>query len=110
VNRVVYSSAVKSLEAAEADGVGAYDMCVAHELRAAVTECVNRVRLKKAKGMILAATEDLYRIAIGVFSGSAGACTPKDAAQGTVKCFIKCGMDAKKTEECAKSKIFAIMC
>lgn len=105
-----YASAAKALEAAEADGVGAYDMCVAHELRSAVKDRVDGMRLKKAKGMVLAATEDLYRIAIDVFNSSAGACTPKDAAYGTVKCFISCGMDVKKTERYAKSKMFALMC
>jgi hypothetical protein len=106
----VYSSAIKALEAAESDGVCAYDMCVAYELRAAVYECVKGIRFKKAKGMVLGAIEDLYRIAIGVFNGSAGASTPKDAAQGAVRCFLSCGMDVKKTEKYAKSKMFALMC
>ena len=52
----------------------------------------------------------VYRIALNVFYGSACASTPKDAAQGTVKCFIQCGMDVKKTEKYAKSKMFALMC
>ena len=96
--------------AAEAKGIGAYEMCIASELSAAVGERCRAMRHKKAKGIVLDSVEELYRIALDVFRSSAGACTPKDAAYGTVKCFISCGMDVKKTEKYAKSKMFALMC
>lgn len=99
-----------AVSAAEEDGIGAYDMCVAVELYEAVKECVEGIRIKRANGIVLGSVEDLFWIAIDVFHGSAGACTPKDAAKGTVKCFIHCGMDLKKTEKYAKSNIFALMC
>lgn len=109
-SKIGYHAVMDAVMAAESGGIGAYDMCVAVELAAAVGERCKAMRLKKAKGMLLAAAEDLYRIAIDVFNSSAGACTPKDAAYGTVKCFISCGMDVKKTETYAKSKMFALMC
>lgn len=109
-SRAGYRAVMDAVSAAEEDGIGAYDMCVAVELYAAVKECVDGMRINRAKGIVLGSVEDLYRIAIDVFRNSAGACTPKDAAQGTVKCFISCGMDVKKTEIYAKSDMFAIMC
>lgn len=105
-----YRAVMDAVASAEADGIGAYDMCVAVELYAAVKERVEGMRIKSAKGIVLGSVEDLFRISLDVFHGSAGACTPKDAAQGTVKCFIQCGMDVKKTEKYAKSKMFALMC
>ena len=109
-SRAGYRAVMDAVSAAEEDGIGAYDMCVAVELYEAVKECVDGIRIKMANGIVLGSVEDLFRIALDVFHGSAGACTPKDAAQGTVKCFIHCGMDVKKTEKYAKSKIFALMC
>ena len=79
-----YHAVMDEVMAAEAKGIGAYEMCIA-------------------------SVEELYRIALDVFHGSACASTPKDAAHGTVKCFIQCGMDVKRTEEYAKSMMFALM-
>ena len=109
-SKIGYHAVMDAVTAAEADGIGAYDMCVAVELAAAVKERVKGMRLKKAKGIVLYSVEELYRIALDVFRSSAGACTPKDAAYGTVKCFISCGMDVQKTENYAKSKMFALIC
>lgn len=109
-SRAGYRAVMDAVAAAEADGIGAYDMCVAVELYAAVKERVEGMRLKRAKGIVLGSVEDLFRIALNAFHGSAGACTPKDAAQGTVKCFIQCGMDVQKTEKYAKSEMFSLMC
>ena len=108
--RACYRSVMDAVSAAKEDGIVVYDMCVAVELYEAVNECVEGIRLKRANGIVLGSVDDLFQIALDVFYGSAGACTPKDAAQGTVKCFIHCGMDVKKTEKYAKSKMFALMC
>ena len=105
-----YYAAMDAVMAAEAKGIGAYEMCIASELTAAVKERCKAMRHKKAKDMLLGSVEELYRIAIDVYHGSGCASTPKDAAHGTVKCFIQCGMDAKKTESYAKSKMFALIC
>lgn len=109
-SKIGYHAVMDAITAAEAGGISAYDMCVAVELAAAVKERVKGMRLKKAKGLVLDSVDELYRIAIDVFHSSAGACTPKDAAYGTVKCFILCGMDVQKTENYAKSKMFALIC
>ena len=109
-SKIGYHAVMEAVTAAEAGGIGAYDMCVAVELTAAVKERVKGMRLKKAKGIVLDSVDELYRIALDVFRSSAGACTPKDAAYGTVKCFISCGMDVQKTENYAKSKMFALIC
>lgn len=109
-SRASYRAAMDAVAAADENGIGVYDMCVAVELYEAVKERIDGMRFKRAKGIVLGSMEALYRIAMDVFTSSAGACTPKDAAQGTVKCFISCGMDVKKTEICAKSDMFAIMC
>lgn len=109
-SKIGYHAVMDAVIAAEACGIDAYDMCVAVELAAAVKERVKGMRLKKAKGIVLDSVAELYRISIDVFRRSAGACTPKDAAYGTVKCFISCGMDVQKTENYAKSKMFALIC
>ena len=105
-----YRAVMDEVMAAESKGIGAYEMCIALELSAAVGERCRTMRHKKAKEILEGSVEELYRIALDVFHGSACASTPKDAAHGTVKCFIQCEMDVKKTEKYAKSKMFALMC
>lgn len=105
-----YHAVMDEVMAAEAKGIGAYEMCIASELSASVGERCMAMRHKKAREVLEGSVEELYSIALDVFHGSACASTPKDAAQGTVKCFIQCGMDVKKTEKYAKSKMFALMC
>ena len=109
-SKIGYHSVMDEVMAAEEKGIGAYEMCIASELSAAVGERCRAMRHNKAREILEGSVEELYRIALNVFHGSACASTPKDAAYGTVKCFIQCGMDVKKTEKCAKSKIFALMC
>ena len=109
-SRIGYHAVMDEVMAAEAKGIGAYEMCIVSELSAAVGERCRAMRHKKAREVLEGSVEELYRIALDVFHGSACASTPKDAAQGTVKCFIQCGMDVKKTEKYAKSKMFALMC
>lgn len=105
-----YHAVMDEVIAAEAKGIGVYEMCIASELSASVGEQCRAMRHKKARDILKGSIEDLYRIALDVFHGSACASTPKDAAQGTIKCFINCGMDVKNTEKYAKSNIFALMC
>lgn len=109
-SKIGYHAVMDEVMAAEAKGIGAYEMCIASELSAAVGERCRTMRHKKAREVLEGSVEELYRIALYVFHGSACASTPKDAAQGTVKCFIQCGMDMQKTEKYAKSEMFALMC
>ena len=108
-SKIGYHAVMDEVIAAAGKGIGAYEMCIASELSVAVGEC-RAMRHKKARELLDGSVEDLYKIALDVFYGSACASTPKDAAQGTLKCFIHCGMDVKKTEKYAKSKMFALMC
>ena len=80
----------RAIDAAQIKGIIQTLDSLVLNTEAAVKERVKGMRLKKAKGIVLDSVDELYRIALDVFRSSAGACTPKDAAYGTVKCFISC--------------------
>lgn len=104
-----YHAVMDEVRAEEVKGIDPYDMCIASELSCALSERMAKSRMKKTlKSRFEKDAERLFEIASSLFSKSAGACSPKDAAYGAVACYCDSGMDAKAAEDYTKCSEFAM--
>lgn len=106
---VGYGDALSAVEEAAEKGVGVYEMAIAFELKRAVSEKRKAFgRRKKAIEKLECDVPLLYDAAVELFRKAAGGCSPMDAAQGTIRSYLNCGMDVNRARAYAQVVDFAV--
>lgn len=105
-----YEDAIAASDTLEKMGVSDYEVGIARIIRDMSNVSASKLRRKKgAVDKLMLDLPVLFKIAVDVYVGSAGASTTIDCANDVMSCYMRFGMNLDMVRKMAKSSQFAYL-